>query len=181
MKTISAKWFECSVRYEKMQDDGTTKKITEKYVVDALSFTEAESRIIEEVSPYVSGEFEVVGIVPAAYSEVSFMNDGEAILSNETQKLMRAVNVGKGKEQFEKETDFDASHVDRHWYKVKLAFITLDEKTCKEKRSNVTMLVEACSLNSAANNIDTIMQGSMTDYVSVNAQETKIVDVFLAK
>ena len=50
-------WFECKVKYEKMQGSGVQKTVTEPYLVDALSFTEAESRIIEEIKPYIWGEF----------------------------------------------------------------------------------------------------------------------------
>ena len=52
-----ANWFECRVKYDKMLENGMQKKVTEPYLVDALSFTEAEARIIEEVSPFISGEF----------------------------------------------------------------------------------------------------------------------------
>ena len=50
-------WFECKVSYEKMLENGTQKKVTEPYLVDALSFTEAEARIIEEIRPFITGEF----------------------------------------------------------------------------------------------------------------------------
>ena len=53
MKTITANFFECKVRYEKMQEDGKEKRVQEQYVVDALSFTEAEQRIAEEMSAYI--------------------------------------------------------------------------------------------------------------------------------
>ena len=48
-------WFECKIRYEKVAENGMNKKVTEPYLVDALSFTEAESRIIEEITPFISG------------------------------------------------------------------------------------------------------------------------------
>ncbi len=54
-------WFECKIRYEKTMENGMNKKVTEPYLVDALSFTEAEARIIEEITPFISGEFTVVG------------------------------------------------------------------------------------------------------------------------
>ena len=54
-----ANWFECKVRYDKMMENGATKKVNEPYLVDALSFTEAEARIIEEQTPFMSGEFSV--------------------------------------------------------------------------------------------------------------------------
>ena len=48
MRSRTSDWFETKIRYDKTQEDGTQKKVTEQYVVDALSFTEAESSIIEE-------------------------------------------------------------------------------------------------------------------------------------
>ena len=54
-----ANWFECKIRYDKTQENGSIKKVTEPYLVDALSFTEAEARIIEEMTPFVSGEVDV--------------------------------------------------------------------------------------------------------------------------
>lgn len=59
MRSRTTTWFECKIRYEKTMEDGTQKKVTETYTVDALSFTEAEASIIEEMSAYISGEFEV--------------------------------------------------------------------------------------------------------------------------
>ncbi len=63
-------WFECKIRYEKVAENGMNKKVTEPYLVDALSFTEAESRIIEEITPFISGEFTVADIKRANYSEL---------------------------------------------------------------------------------------------------------------
>lgn len=63
-------WFECKIRYEKTMENGMNKKVTEPYLVDALSFTEAEARIIEEITPFISGEFTVSDIKRANYSEL---------------------------------------------------------------------------------------------------------------
>ena len=63
-------WFECKIRYEKTMENGMNKKVTEPYLVDALSFTEAEARIIEEMTPFISGEFTVTDIKRANYSEL---------------------------------------------------------------------------------------------------------------
>lgn len=54
-----ANYFECRAKYDKMQENGKVKKVNEPYLVDALSFTEAESRFIEEITPFISGEFTV--------------------------------------------------------------------------------------------------------------------------
>jgi hypothetical protein len=71
----------------------------------------------------------------------------------------------------------DADTADK-WYKAKLAFITLDENTEKEKRSNVTYLVQAGSLSEAMKNIDEVMGATMISYESLSVQETKLMDVF---
>ena len=64
MRSKTAQWFETKVQYEKVQVDGMQKKVTERYVVDALSFTEAESSIIEEMKPYVSGDYKIKNMNP---------------------------------------------------------------------------------------------------------------------
>ena len=65
-----ANWFECKVRYDKMMENGATKKVNEPYLVDALSFTEAEARIIEEQSPFMSGEFSVSAVKRTKIAEI---------------------------------------------------------------------------------------------------------------
>ena len=144
MRSRTANWFECKIRYEKTMEDGLQKKVTEAYVVDALSFSEAEERITEEVSSYISGEFNVTDIKKASYGEI-FFDDKESS--------------------------------DR-WYKAKLQFITIDEKTEKEKRSNVYYLVQAGSLNGAVKSIDEVMGGTMNTYVIASVAETALMDVF---
>ena len=68
------KWFECTIKYEKQLEEGKVAKITERYLVDALTFSEAEARIIKEMKPFISGEFEVANINPQKYSEL-FWNE----------------------------------------------------------------------------------------------------------
>ena len=78
MRSRTAQWFECKIKYEKVMEDGLQKQVVEQYVVDALSFAEAEQRIIEEMSQYISGAFEVVDVKKAAYKEVFFDDDNAA-------------------------------------------------------------------------------------------------------
>lgn len=75
MRSKTAIWFECKIKYEKIQEDGTQKKVTEQYVVDALSFAEAEARITEQMSQYISGWFSVEDVKKATYKEVFFSED----------------------------------------------------------------------------------------------------------
>ncbi|HIZ04275.1 MAG TPA: DUF4494 domain-containing protein [Candidatus Phocaeicola gallistercoris] len=137
-------WFECKIRYEKLTENGITKKVTEPYLVDALSFTEAESRIIEEITPFISGEFTVADIKRANYSEI-FPSDAEA---------------------------------DDKWFKCKLYFITLDEKSGVEKKSATNILVQASDLREAVKNLDEGMKGTMADYVIASVTETAIMDIY---
>ena len=78
MRSRTAMWFECKIRYEKVMEDGLPKKINDVYVVDALSFSEAEERIIEEMSSYISSEIEIVDVKIAPYREVFFADDNLA-------------------------------------------------------------------------------------------------------
>ena len=144
MRSKTATWFECKIRYEKVMVDGLQKKVTEQYVVDALSFSEAEKRITEEMSAYISGEYEITDVKKAQYKEIFF----------------------------------DDAEMSDRYYKAKLAFITIDEKTEKEKRSNVTYLVQAATLDGAVKNINEVMDSTMIDYEKSNIAETKIMDVF---
>lgn len=144
MRSRTATWFLCKVRYEKVMEDGLQKKVTEAYVVDAISFSEAEARIIEEMSSYISGEFSVENISKCSFGEIFFD---------------------------------DATMSDK-WYKAKVTFITIDEKTEKEKKSHVNYLVQGASLESARKNIDEVMGGTMIDYTISGLNETTYMDVF---
>ncbi len=72
-----ANWFECKVRYDKLQENGAAKKVTEPYMVDALSFTEAEARITEEQRPFISGEFDVAAVKRSRIAEIVFEEEGD--------------------------------------------------------------------------------------------------------
>ena len=130
--------------YEKVMENGMQKKVTEPYLVDALSFTEAEARIIEEMTPFISGEFTVSDIKRANYSEL-FPSDEES--------------------------------ADR-WFKCKLIFITLDEKSGAEKKTSTQVLVQAADLRDAVKKLDEGMKGTMADYQIGMVSETPLMDVY---
>ena len=91
-------WFECKIRYEKVAENGMNKKVTEPYLVDALSFTEAESRIIEEITPFISGEFTVSDIKRANYSELfprKLLTVGSSASSTSSPSTRKAVRKRK--------------------------------------------------------------------------------------
>lgn len=138
------KWFECSLKYDKVMENGLEKKVTELYLVDALSITEAEARLIEEMNPFMQGEFQCKGIKEAKYSEIFFSEEESA---------------------------------DRY-FKCKLLFITLDEKSGKEKTTSTQILVQAADLRNAVKKLDEGMKGTMADYQIASVSETKIMDVY---
>lgn len=72
-----ALWFECKVRYERMAENGTVKKVNEPYLVDALTFTEAEARIIDKITPYISGDFSISAVKKTKVSEIFFDDSGD--------------------------------------------------------------------------------------------------------
>lgn len=135
-------WFETKISYEKEIEGGMMKKVTEPYLVDALSFTEAEARIIKEMTPYMSGEFTVANIKRANYSEIFTDESGD------------------------------------RWYKAKVVFITIDEKSGAEKKSSTNMLVQAADIRQALANLDKGMSTSMADYEIASITETMLMDIF---
>lgn len=135
-------WFESKVRYEKTMENGKVKKVAEPYLVDALSFTEAEARTIEEVTPFISGEFTIMAMKRAAYSETFLFDNGD------------------------------------RFFKCRLAFITLDEKSGAERKTKSTMLVQANDLQQAKDRLVEQMKGTMADYTIEKVEETDMVDVY---
>lgn len=142
---MNNEWFECKIKYERTMDNGLIKKVNEPYLVDALNFTEAERRIIEEITPYMTGAFEVSDIKRARYGEL-----------------------------FEAHNDDSADK----FFRAKLAFITLDEKSGKEKKTTQNVLIQASDLRDSIKRLDEGMKGSMMDYTIVSVTETAIMDVF---
>ena len=137
-------WFECKIKYEKTTDDGKIASVNENYLVDALSFTEAESHIIEEMKPFISGEFSVSGIKRARISELFPSDDEEA----------------------------------DKWYRCKVFYLTIDEEKGIEKRTGVTMLVQAADLKGALEGLVKGMETYMGDYEIASIAETTLMDVY---
>jgi hypothetical protein len=137
-------WFQCTIKYEKTLENGLVKKVSEPYLVDAISFTEAEKRIIEEIKPFMTGIFEVADIKRAHYAEL-----------------------------FE-----SADEIADRFFKAKLQFITLDEKSGKEKKTTQNVLVQAADLRDSIQRLDDGMKTSTIDYTIASVQETAIMDIY---
>ena len=121
------------------------KKVTEPYLVDALSFTEAEARIIDEQTPYISGEFSVSAVKRTKIAEIFWNEEGDK------------------------------------WYLVKVAFITIDERSGVEKRSTSQILVQAKDFKNALDTFLEGMKGTMADFEIVGINETPLIDVYKVK
>lgn len=135
-------WFEVKASYEKIMENGMQKKVTEPYLVDALSHAEAEARAIEELKPYISGEFTIASVRRAKISELFGNDNGD------------------------------------RWFKAKVNFITLDEKSGTEKKTATTMYAQACDIEEALTVVRKGMEGTMADYTITGLNETPIMDVF---
>lgn len=144
MRSRTAEWFETKVKYDKMMEDGSQKRVPELYVVDALSFSEAEEAVTEEAAHYSTGEFDVIDIKKAAYREIFFSDNPS----------------------------------DDKWYKAKVNFIIIDEKTDKEKLSGVNYLVQSNTLQNAVKNIEEVLNTGMQDWKIASVAETSILDVY---
>lgn len=158
--------YECGVRFDKMMENGAVKKVTETYLIDAITFSEAEERIIREITPYLSGEFDVVSIKRTKYSEIVYDKFNIASSADaEVQKIM-----GRNSQ---------ASNVADKWFKVKVNFVTIDEKTAAEKKTSVYYIVNAGSNKAAHETTVDFMQGTLADYEIASVVETNIMDVYV--
>lgn len=138
-------WIETKIRYNKVMEDGSVKNVTETNIVNAMSFTEAEAFIIDEMKQYISGEFTVSAVKKTNISEIFYDADGD------------------------------------RWYKVKVLFMTLDEKSGVEKQTANYMLVQASDFHNALENFMNGMKGTMADFKIASISETNIMDVFEEK
>ena len=125
-------------------ENGLLKKVTEPYLVDAINFTEAEKRMIEEMAPFMHGEFQVDDI--------------------------KRVKIAELFESSKQEDD--------KWYKCKLSFIIIDEKSGKEKKATNLVLVKAINIKAALASLEEGMKTTQIDYEVTAIQETPIMDVF---
>lgn len=135
--------FECKVKYEKIDEQsGKEKKVSETYLIDAVSFTEAESRIYKEMEMMVRGEFIVTNIRKANYTEIFDNEDGD------------------------------------RWFKAKVSFASVDEKSGKEKKVSNQILVMANNVKDAYDKIQQGMGGMTVDFEINAIAESPILDFF---
>lgn len=134
-------YFEVKIKSDKIQDNGIVKRITDVYLVDALSFTEAEAKVIDTVQQFTSGELFV--------SAVKRSNIAEVFHAESSEKF----------------------------YTVKCAFITINERTAREKRSFSHILVTADDTDDALRAFEDGMKGTMANYEVASVTESSIIGV----
>lgn len=144
---MSKQFFKCVVRMDKVQEDGIIRKVSETYLVDAMSHTEAEARIVEELAQYSSGEFEVYSITRAALAEVLTSDDEAA----------------------------------DKYYQTIIGFITLDEKTSKEKMIRQRILIQAKDFDAACVRLREEMRKIYGDVVALEVKQVPYLDYFTHK
>ena len=144
MEVKTGNWFECKVRYEKTQEDGMPKKVTETYVVDGINFGDAFKGICEYAIKNIADEFDIVGMNMARYKDIVTVNS-----------------------------------ISEKFFRVKINVITIDEKTDKQKKTPMFVLVQAANIAATRKVIDDdYMGGTMTDYEISSVVETKIVEFY---
>ncbi|SDR71312.1 DUF4494 domain-containing protein [Gramella sp. MAR_2010_147] len=139
---MSVTWYECKVKYRKTHETGEQKQTTETYLLDAVSYTEAEARISEEMKAYTSEEFMITNIKVANLAEVHPFENSD------------------------------------RWFKTKVSLIAYDDKTGKEKKTNMYLLVQANDVKEAFDNTNQAMQNTMGEFSIPAITESSILDVF---
>lgn len=156
-------WYQVKARLDRVQENGTKKKVSELYLVQALTFGIAERVVQSELAQYSSEEIDIVAIARKNYSEIITDKFGMASkIDGDARKLLGQKNAS---------TEADK------WFKCKLNFITLDERSGKEKKVAQFFLVNANTAMAAHELVDSCMQNSVSDYEVEQVDETKILDV----
>lgn len=149
--------YECGVRLERIQANGQSKKVTELYLVDALTFTEAEARIIEKIKAEVSGDVEVISLKITNYSEV--------ITSNSDA------------DERDSTGDETAEKADR-WFRVKVNYYP-ESANGSPKKVPSYYILNAGDMDDAHKVLADFLRGTVTDYDVATLDETRIIDVYL--
>lgn len=136
-----ASWYECKFKYNRENQDGGLSTISETYLIDAVSFTDAETRIYSEIGANYR-EFVLLKVAKYPVHEL----------------IPHAEEGGK-------------------WYKCKVALITYDEKSEKEKKQKQTVIVNGNNVKEAYDKIESVFQGSTSDYEILDIVTTTILEV----
>ena len=135
--------FETQIRYDRINARGVQDTCTETYLVEALSFSQAEASITIEMQPYITGDLDIPAIKRISVADIIDRHNSDA------DKYFRA----------------------------KLTYITINERTMKEKRQSFNYIVRANDIDSAHAAVVAYMKQSPQDYVIAKLEETRIVEL----
>ena len=138
-------YFIATCKYEKMQENGAVKRVSEKYLCDALSIVEADAVVTENLKPYISGDFFTSKVENSPIAEILGNKDAD------------------------------------RFYLAKVAFITIDERTAKEKKTVSQWLVGGTNFNDAYEMVLHEINKCMADIEIVSLTETPIKEFYPAK
>lgn len=138
-------YFIATCKYEKMQENGAVKRVSEKYLCDALSIVEADAVVTENLKPYISGDFFTSKVENSPIAEV----------------------IG------DKESD--------KFYLAKVALITIDERSGKEKKTVSQWLIGGTDFNDAYEMVLREINKCMADIEIVSLAETPIKEFYQPK
>lgn len=134
-------WFQCKIRYQKELENGSLKTINEAYLVDALSFTEAEARLHQELSSIIR-EFELINVTRMRLADLFHYDDAET------------------------------------WFKCKVVYVSVDERSGKEKKVNNTMLVSAANVKQAYERIEESLKTMLIPFDITDINTSNILEIF---
>ena len=137
-------YFSVRVVYNSLAENGRKEKKKELYLIDALSFTEAEARAIGELTPFAEDDLRVTA--------------------------MKIENIAEIFNQLDEKAD--------RWYRCKIMFVALDEKSGKEKKTSRVILVKGSSAEDATKRLHEGMKGTLATYEIHTVSETEFMDVF---
>lgn len=136
-----ATWFLCKIRYRKQEENGKQTTINEAYLIDSVSFTEAEARVYQELSSIIK-DFNLVSVSPMRLADVFHYDDAEK------------------------------------WFKCKVSYVSLDEKSGKEKKVQNTMLVSAANVKQAYERIEESLRTMLVPFDISDINSTNILEIF---
>lgn len=134
-------YFLCKAKYQKIDGNGRHVTVTEHYLVDAVTFIEAETKVNEELEPYITGEF--------AVTEAKISNISEIVQDDEKE----------------------------HYYKTKVEFTVLDERSGKEKSKNNYILIQADNVKEAYEILTVLLSDTASNCEILSIDKTPILDI----
>lgn len=157
------RFYETVVKYDRTGETGNIDRVTEQYLLNAVSCTDAEASLIADLEPFIKGQCDVTSVKLSKYTDFIPENESISMVDAEAKKISG-------------QNSNSSSEADKY-FAVKLSFISLDENSGKEKKTPYHYIVHASSTSAANDTVEEYMTGTMADYKINNIVETKIVDV----